>query len=777
MESGTTSSRKNKTRTKSPKYLPHLDFNYQIEKQAFSKESLTEILCLTSYPPRECGIATYSKDLVESLGDKFGDSFKLAVYPLESGTEKHHYSEKVKGRLNTDSALDFLQATYHINANPNIGLVMIQHEFGFFKNNEQSFFDFLEYLDKPTVITFHTVLPDPSSELKQKVATIASQTAAVIVMTNTSADILIRQYDISPDKISVIAHGIHLIEYDAKDNLKVKYDLEGRTILSTFGLMGPGKSIETTLDALPEIVEHHPDVVFLIIGKTHPTLKKREGETYREFLNQKVEELGLTDYVRFIDRFLPLDTLLEYLQMTDIYLFTSKDPNQAVSGTFAYALSCGCPVVSTPIPHALEVLKNDAGKLFDFEDSGQLLNLVLDLLENKEKRIKMSLNGMTTTSASAWENSAIAHARVFEKVLEGSLQLKYEKPPLNLKHLKKMTTQRGVLQFSIVNHPDLESGYTLDDNARALIAMCQHYTLTGDVEDLRYIRIYFDFLFCCFRHDSKFLNYVDKECRFTDQNEIVNLEDACGRALWALGYLLSISKGLPEEYRPVLEKAKFVFEHSLKAMDGVHSPRAMAFIIKGLYFYNHLEERNCVNAAVEKYADRLVTLYQKESDKGWQWFEGYLTYGNSVLPQSLLMAYVMTLNPRYRKIARRSFDFLLSKIFDDGMIRVISNQDWHVRGNILDSEFMGGEQPIDVAYTILALRLFHKIFPQEGYDRLMENAFEWFMGKNPLNQIIYNPRTAGCYDGLELNNVNLNQGAESTISYLLARMAFENLDT
>ncbi len=776
MESGTTTDKNYKKHTKSSKHLPQIDINHQIEKLVSNSKGLTKIVCLTSYPPRECGIATYSKDLEIALTNTFSEAFNLEFYPLEAGAEKHSYPSKIKRTLNTDSALDFIQAAYHINADPNIGLVMVQHEFGLFKNNEQSFYEMLEYLDKPVIVTFHTVLPDPSLELKQKVATIASRSAGIVVMTGASAELLEKQYAISPDKITVIAHGTHLIEYDDKDKLKIKYDLKGKTVLSTFGLLGPGKSIETTLDALPEIVKKHPDIVFLIIGKTHPSLKKENGEDYRDYLKQKIRDLNLVDHVRFIDRFVPLHNLLEYLQLTDIYLFTSKDRNQAVSGTFVYALACGCPVVSTPIPHALEVLQNGAGKLFDFEDSGQLRQSILDLLGNKEVRHKMSLNGMHTTSASAWENAAIAHARFFEKVMGSALPLKYKKPPLDLKHLKKMTDQKGILQFSKINRPDPESGYTLDDNARALIAMCQHYELTGNSADLEYIKIYFDFVFSCFRHDSKFLNYVDKEFRFTDQNQTVNLEDACGRAVWALGYLLSVSHRFPKNHKPMIEKAKFVFTNSVKAMDDVRSPRAMAFIIKGLYFYNQSEGRECIHTTVEKFADRLIELYKKEADDKWHWFEGYLTYGNSVLPQSLLMAYMMTLNPEYRIVAKESFDFLMSKIFDDGIIRVISNQDWHLRGDTFDNEFTGGEQPIDVAYTILALQLFHKIFPNEEYDTLMENAFAWFLGKNPLYQTIYNPCTGGCHDGLELHNVNLNQGAESTISYLLARMAFQNSD-
>ncbi len=765
--------KKFKKQTKSPKYLPQLSVGHQIDWLLAEKSDCTEVLLLTSYPPRECGIATYSKDLEKALTDKFGGSFTLSVYPLETGTPTRTYSQTVMGTLNTDYALDFLQAAYYINSRSEIGLVMVQHEFGLFQNNEASFHEFLENVDKPVLLTFHTVLPEPSVEMKEKVIHIASYVQGIVVMTQTSADILMRDYGISSDKITVIPHGTHLVEYENKQTLKQKYGLKGKTVLSTFGFLGPGKSIETTLDALPDIVENHPDVVFCIIGKTHPSLFKHEGETYREFLKDKIDTLELQDHVRFIDEFLPLDNLLEYLQLTDIYLFTSKDPNQAVSGTFVYALSCGCPVISTPIPHALEVLQNGAGAIFDFEDSWQLALHVNDLLDNPDTRTKMRLNGLHTSAFSAWENAAIAHAELFDITLDGTLPLKFKKPVLNLKHIKKMTDHVGIIQFSKINQPDIESGYTLDDNARALIVFCQHYELTGDTADLKYIKTYFDFVFCCFRHDSTFLNYVDKNYQFTDQNETVNLEDACGRAIWALGYLLSMVKSLPEKYAPMEEKAKFVLEQAVTAMDEARSPRAIAFMIKGLYYYNHFEEHECVNAKVKTFADRLVLFYDGEADKEWHWFESYLTYGNSVLPQALLMAYAMTLDTKYRKIAQESFDFLLSKIMVDGSIRVISNKNWHKKKDEFNTEFIGGEQPIDVAYTILALRFFHQIFPNAGYDALMEDAFAWFLGKNPLHQTLYNPCTGGCYDGLELETINLNQGAESTISYLLARMAFE----
>lgn len=763
---------KSERRSKKFKKVPGTDLqSFPYPNVGFSKDR-SEIVFLTSYPPRECGIATYSKDLISAFEQKFGESFKLSICPLGTSGETHEYPSEIKHVLNTDETVDYVGIAQWIDSDPSIDLVVVQHEFGLFSGNENAFIDFLELLACPVVMTMHTVLPRPDTTVREKVRRIMKLCKGIIVMTQTSADILYEDYGLTDSDITVIPHGTHLVPYSDKTVLKDKYDLSGKKVLSTFGFLGPGKSIETTLNALPDVVAQHPDVLFLVLGKTHPSLYKEHGEDYRLYLERTAKNLGILDHVRFVNRFLPLDELLEYLQLTDIYLFTSNDPKQAVSGTFSYALSCGCPVISTPIPHAEEVLKNGAGRVFDFGDSEQLKESILELLEKKEVRKTMSMNGLQTSASSAWENSAIAHARFFRKHAKNATVLKYQKPVIKFDHLRNMTTDVGLIQFSKINRPDIESGYTVDDNARALIATCQHYMLTHDETDLKYIRTYFNFIYRCIRCNGQFFNYVDKDCVFAEQNKTENLEDAFGRALWAIGYFLSIAEALPSEFGYMVEKANDLFEDCLEKTVDIRSPRAMGFMIKGLYYYTTGQGAICIDTHLQKMADRLVETYRSEAAEQWDWFEKYLTYANAVLPEALLMAYALTLDGTYGKIARRTFDFLLSKTFSDGSIRVISNQDWLKMSDKFHGRFRGGEQPIDVAYTILALKRFHKIFPSEGYDQKMEQAFNWFMGDNPMHETIYNPCTGGCYDGLEFDNVNLNQGAESTVSYLLARLAF-----
>ena len=730
------------------------------------KNSLEQILFITSYPPRICGIATYSNDLIKALNNKFRHSFSISVCALESGESNYSYPDEVKYILNTSLAESYEKLALSVNENNRIKIVLIQHEFGFFRHQEQAFLQFLQKINKPLLIVFHSVIPHPDEQLKSKIQSIAAVCISCIVMTRTSADILVKDYGVPQQKISVIAHGTHLVPHLSEKFLKKKYGLSGRMVLTTFGLLSSGKSIETTLEALPAIIEQYPDTIFLAIGKTHPEVVKSEGEKYREMLEQLVEKYALQNNVRFINKFLALPELLEYLQLTDIYLFTTNDPNQAVSGTFVYAMSCGCPIISTPIPHAKEVLTADTGIIFDFRNSQQLSEAVIRLIHNEPLRRSIGSNTLQNIVSTAWENSAVAHAMLFEKMATDSISLKYNLPEINLHHLKQMTTNTGIIQFSKINQPDISSGYTLDDNARALVAMCMYLKLTGSGESLYQIRKYLSFIKRCLQPAGNFLNYVDQENQFTAQNKTTNLEDANGRAVWALGYVVSLADLLPGE---IVTEARSIMEKSLPYMSKAQSTRAMAFAIKGIYYHSATPSPENL-ALIKTFANRLVQMYKHESHENWEWFESYLTYANSIIPEAMLYAWLLCGEKIYKDIALSSFKFLLSRTFNENGIEVISNKNWLQKGHEAGHY---GEQPIDVAYTIMTLSKFYDVLKEEDYRLKMETAFNWFLGNNRLHQIIYNPCTGGCYDGLEETHVNLNQGAESTVSYLMARLTVE----
>jgi len=727
-----------------------------------------EILFITSFPPRKCGIATYSQDLIHAIEDKYVEGYSIKVCALQNRDVPLDYPDQVKYILNTWIREDYTELAEEINLDKNLRIIYLQHEFGLFGGELGSYLiDFLKKVEVPVVTTFHTIIPTPSDERKSIVREITKLSSKVIVMTRLSLDILVSDYKIALPKIKVIQHGTHLIK-PQKHARKQDIPFPNRIILSTFGLISEGKSIETALEALPRIVGQFPSVLYLIIGKTHPEVLENEGEKYRDFLLNKVEQLNLEDHVLFVNKYLSLKILLEYLQRTDIYLFTSKDPQQAVSGTLAYAMSAGCPIISTPIPHSIEFL-DGAGINFDFQNSDQLADAALLMLSNPTMMDEMHMNALHKISPTIWQNSAIAHIEIAVSLLKKKhFSPNYLHPPINLQHIKRLTTDFGIIQFSNIDLPDRSSAYTIDDNARALIALTRNFQLTGDLEDLHLINTYLKFIIFCQQADGSFLNYVTIDKEFFEKNKDENLEDANGRAIWALGEFLSLPRLINSHS---LAQVEVVFRKAIPTIHQLQSPRAISFCIKGLYYFYNFKNDPEILKIITKLADNLISKYRGVSNEKWQWYEHYLTYANAVLPEAMLLAGKCTNSDLYKETAKKTFDFLLSITHSEDQISVISNIGRHLEGQ---DKKPFGEQPIEFAYTILALELFYKEFEDPVYLNLMQSTFNWFLGKNHLHQIIYNPCTGGCYDGLEEYHVNLNQGAESTISYLLARLTVEN---
>ncbi|MFO8146386.1 MAG: glycosyltransferase, partial [Gillisia sp.] len=664
------------------------------------KNKNSRILFMSSFPPTECGIATFTTDIINAVSQKFSQAFTCIKCDLKKGLKTGSTAEYV---LNPTVREEYTKIAQELNLDKTIKLIHIQHEFGLFGGSYGDYlFDFLNVINKPVVFTFHTVLSNPNEELKAVVKSLASHAIAITVMTHRSAEILQEEYDVDPEMIEYIPHGTHLVKWAKGEKLKEKYGFSGKILLSTFGLLSSGKSIETALYALPEMVEKFPNVFYLIIGKTHPNNIQNTRDHYREYLEELVNVLGISDYVMFIDRYVELQELLELLQATDIYLFTSKDPNQAVSGTFAYAMSCACPIIATSIPHTREILTKDLGYIINIGDSKQLANAGLKLLSNKKLRERMSFNAFQNTSAASWENIATRHVKLYHKLLKIKDQITYDYPPIKLRHFNKLTTKRGMIQFSKICIPDISSGYTLDDNARALIALCMHFESFNDNRVLNNMKIYLDFIERCQTPQGTFVNYIDEYNQVHIKNDYVNLEDSNARAVWALGTVISLKNLLPEE---LTNKALSCMVKCDPWIAGVLSPRAIGFTIKGLYNYLQVKQEDHFSRHIENLAANLITRYDINREKDWQWYEENLTYANSILPESLLYAYLVTGNEAYKKTALESFDFLLSKMFVNEDFRVISNRGWYKKGTEPNRY---GEQPIDVFCIINSLDIFYK---------------------------------------------------------------------
>ncbi|SDD88808.1 Glycosyltransferase involved in cell wall bisynthesis [Pricia antarctica] len=731
-----------------------------------------KMILISSFPPRECGIATFSQDLSNAIRKIYGHTLPLEIYALENDLEKCVKRDKVTDTLHAPTLAEYRRVANAINERDDVGMICIQHEFGLFGGDfGENILSFMLAVNKPIVLVFHTVLPNPESKLKSVVTALCDLSEKVIVLTENSQKILKNEYNIITEKIEVIPHGTHSVLWKDKEKLKTKYGFTENIILSTFGLISANKNIETVLYALPEIIGKYPNVIYLILGKTHPEVIKNDGEKYRQRLTEIITSLNLTANVQFVNKYLELDEVLEYLKLSDLYLFSSKDPNQAVSGTLAYAMSTGCPVISTPFPHAKELINDSNGILLnDFNNPKQFQDAIICLLDNNEKRTEMGRNAFSKMRATCWENVAIGYGRIFGKITNKNEDLIYQLPVINTLHFEELTTNFGMLQFSKFDTPDLTSGYTLDDNARALIAIIMYYEKFNKEDSLTLATRYINFMDFVQQDNGWFQNYVDINGKITSKNHEVNLEDANGRALWSLGYVLSKKLLIPNN---IIATAENCFVKALPNIASLTSPRAISFALKGLYYFNTTSKKS-VEAVTEIMVQKLLRYYEVTSDQDWNWYEDYLTYANSVLPEAMMNAYLILGNKKYKEIAEVTFDFLLSQYFMKGKIQVIPNKGWFHKRN--ERTFFG-EQPIEVAYTMFTLELFYQVTQKIKYKEQLQIAFSWFLGNNHLTQIMYNPVNGGSYDGLEKENININQGAESTVCFLLARLVIDKWET
>ena len=728
-----------------------------------------KMLIVSSYPPRECGLATFSNDIINAVKAVFGNTLPIEVCALQNEENEFDYNQEVTYTLLTSKIEEYRLIAEKINERKDIGLVCIQHEFGLYGGEYGDYIlAFILALNKPIVTIFHTALPNPTEKRKKIVQAIIDLSDKIIVLTKKSQAILITNYAAPISKIKSIPHGNHSVLWEQKQFLKNKYHFSDKIVLSTFGLISENKNIETTLFALPEIITNYPELIYLIIGKTHPEIIKNEGEKYRKKLEFIVKELYLDSHVIFINEYLELKQLLEYLTLSDIYLFSSKDPNQAVSGTFTYAMSCGCAVISTPIPHAVETIVDGTGILLtEFENPEEFRNAILSLLEDNEKRINMGEKAFSLAHITSWENIAIQYRLLFDLLTNKEEDLKFSLPPIKLDHIKKLTTDFGILQFSKFSQPDPESGYTLDDNARALINMVMYHRLFPDEEVLELANTYLNYIEGIQRENGWFDNYKDFNQQLTKQNTEVNLEDANGRALWSLGTVIAHKQTLPIEF---VVRAKKCWDKAIMRIEDISSPRAIAYALKGLYNYYSIYKEEATEKQIEKLADELLWHYHINSEPNWCWYEDYMTYANNVLPEAMMYSYLVTGKQKYKEIAIVTFDFLLSHYFMKGQIKVISNRGWFKKEN---ERVFYGEQPIEVSTTIITLDLFNDVTKNSKYKDQLKLAFIWFLGNNHLKQIMYNPENGASYDGLEDKHININQGAESTLCFFKARLIME----
>ena len=725
------------------------------------REKPSFILYVSTFPPRECGIATFTKDLTQAMDRKFNPKLKSKILALNKDVNIYNYPEDAIYQVSDTDIQEYVDAARKINENGAIKIVNIQHEFGIFGGIYGDYIiAFLEILQKPVVVTFHTVLPQPEDKLKKVVQGIAEKASHIIVPTATAVDILRNDYGIS-SKITVVPHGIPACPFVSSRKEKERLGFGDKIVLTSFGMMGPGKGYEHVIQALPEVVKKHPNVVYLIIGQTHPVVRREQGESYRNELTERVKSFGLEKNVKFYNKYLRLQEIVQYLKATDIYISSSLNPNQIVSGTLAYAMGCGRAVVSTPFLHAQEAVTPDRGILVDFGKPKQFTDAITKLITHEQLRKEMERNAYAATRKMLWPNIALSYMNVFKEDIGARDEKKL--PKLKLTHLMRMTDRFGVIQFSNHTAPDKASGYTLDDNSRALIVCCRRYKDRQSPVMLRLIRTYLNFISYVQAPDGKLYNHVDHDRKINMQHWS---RDAHGRAVWALGYLIS----RPEISQDLKQQAEETFRKALAPANGLTEPRPAAFMILGLYLCNAVRPARQIRNAIQSYADLLVSLFKSNSQEDWEWFESNLTYSNSKLPEALLFAYDATKNQEYLRVGKRALDFLISITFEKGTFVPVGQNGWYFR-NGQRAHF--DQQPVDASSMVQTLVAAYAITQDKDYLDKASIAFQWFLGKNSLRQMVYDESTGGCQDGVGESSINLNQGAESTISYLLARLALE----
>jgi len=736
------------------------------------KKNSPNIAYLTTFPPRACGIATFSHDLISAIDDVFAPSVGSVVIAMQANAdEKNSYPPQVIGLINQQMPQDFRNAALLLNSMPEVVLVAIQHEFGIF--GEQWGYNlryFLEDLSKPVITTFHTVLPNPSAELWERVDMIAEKSFRVVVMTAHSKHILESDYSIAPEKIEIVPHGIHLLDYISTKAFKSKKKLFLEApVLSTFGLLSRGKGIEYAIQAMPAIIEKYPRTMYLIIGSTHPNVVKEEGESYRLMLQAMVTDLRLEKHVRFYDQYVPLPKLLEFLQMTDIYISPSLNPNQAVSGTLSYALGAGRPVVSTAFAQAKSIITPEVGMLVNFRQPEEMSTAIIELLHDPRRLEQMGENAYFRTRHMTWQNVALSYMRIFSEAIPSLAHRNIHLPRIKIDHINRLTDSNGIFQFAKLNIADPASGYTIDDNARALVATTRFYRRTKSKTALRLATTYMHFIEVALGKDNVFLNYFDAHMQANGSMESKDdQEDSTTRTLKAL-MEVSCSEGLPLDLR---DRARLLVEKKLSVPTSFVHPRAMAFYSIGLCFLYQKDRSPKVLDEIIVYCDLLASLFYEHSTSDWQWFEKNLTYSNSILSEALALGYLLSGKQEYMDIATKSLRFLLDQTFVRNVYMPIGQNGWYPMSG---ARAYYDQQPEEVSAMVVTLAVFYSITGEEMYYDFMRKAFYWFLGDNSLGQFVYDSVSGGCYDGIGENNINLNQGAESTISYLIARLTLDSV--
>ena len=750
----------------------------------------SRIAVIGNYLPRQCGIATFTTDLCSAISAEYGTPHLMAL-PVNDTESGYDYPARVRWSLAQDDVASYQEAAAFLNFN-NIDMVCLQHEYGIFGGVAGShILHLLRALKMPVVTTLHTVLREPNPDQLQVMEQIAELSDRLIVMSELSSQFLQEIFKVPGSKIDMVPHGVPDLPFLDPNFFKDRFGVEGKAVLLTFGLLSPNKGIENVIQALPQILSKHSNVAYIVAGATHPHILRREGERYRESLQALAKEVGVESQVIFQNRFVSPEEMVEFIGAADIYITPYRHEAQVVSGTLAYALGAGKAIISTPYWHAIELLDDRRGALVPFQNPEAIAQKAIELLDTPAIRHAMRKRAYLFARDMVWKRVAQGYMESFARVRGDRMasphvqfsarmtdKLLDRLPEPNLNHLCQMTDDTGMLQHAIFTIPNRGEGYAADDNARALILtvmleqdqqrVCEEQTAKSVSHLPGSAPLYLSFLEHAFNPaKGRFKNFLRYDRRW---NEPVGSEDCHGRALWALGTVLGRSQD-----QGLKGAAGRLFEFSLSAAVEFSSPRAWAYTLLGIqeYLTSFPGDRDAqkVRAVLSL---RLLEMYNSIRRPDWKWFENVVAYGNARLPQSLLLVGSACADDRMIAAGLEALDWLsLTQRCEVNHHFVPIGSDGFYRQGGEKARF--DQQPIEAAGTVSACLQAYRITSDNRWRSEAWSAFNWFLGDNDLQLPLYDSVTGGCRDGLHPDRANENQGAESTLSFLMALLEMRSL--
>ncbi len=723
--------------------------------------------------PRQCGIATFTTDLCEAVSNEFRETTCIAL-PVNDTETGYDYPPRVRFELTEKDIESYRRAADFININ-NVDLVSLQHEYGIFGGRAGShILALLRELRMPVVTTLHTILRDPDADQKRVLEEVTALSDRIVVMSRRGSEFLREIYGIPPGKIDLIPHGIPDVPFVDPSYNKDLFRVEGKIVLLSFGLLSTNKGIENVISALPAVLARHPNVVYIVLGATHPHVLRKDGETYRLSLQWLAQEKGVEGQVIFYNRFVSLEELVQFIGAADIYVTPYLNAAQITSGTLAYTVGAGKAVISTPYWYAEELLEEGRGVLVPFRDPAALADGIIALLDNDSERHAMRKRAYVFGRDMIWPQVSRRYMESFERArlerrhhAQSDFAVKPldkrpgELPPLKLDHLHHMTDETGILQHAIFTVPNYREGYTLDDNARALMVSTLLETMgNGEAPDLA--SRYLAFIWYAFDPEiGHFRNFMDYRRHWLEAG---GSDDSHGRTLWALGAVLGRSN------MPVLQSmAGRVFEQALPAILATTSPRAWAFALMGIHEYlQRFAGDRKAGQISDELSGRLLGLYRRNRSDDWEWYEDKLTYCNAALPHALLLCGQAIPHPEMTDAGLESLKWLseLQRSDTPGRHFVpIGSNGFYTKGG---ERARFDQQPVEAQAMVSACLEAFRITGDMHWRRESRRAFEWFLGRNDLNLPVYDPTTGGCRDGLHPDRPNENEGAESLLAFLQA---------